>query len=83
MTKLLKERDFYKTSDLTLATVLSLYYPIEAIDRTNPDRVQFLFKREEGLEEVVEKYWRRELRVEPQAFFNQLRIIKARLYGER
>lgn len=83
MTKLLKERDFYKTSDLALATVLSLYYPIEAIDRTNLDRVQFLFKREEGLEEVVEKYWRRELRVEPQAFFNQLRIIKARLYGER
>lgn len=83
MTKLLKERDFYKTSDLALATVLSLYYPIEPIDRTNLDRVQFLFKREEGLEEVVEKYWRRELRVEPQAFFNQLRIIKARLYGER
>lgn len=81
--ELLKQNYFYKTSDFALAAVISLYYPIEAIDRKNPNKVQFFFKREEGLDELIEKYWRRELRIEPQAYFNQLRIIKARLYGER
>jgi hypothetical protein len=79
--KILKENDFYRTSDLALATTISLFYPIEAIDKQNPHKAYFIFKREEGLDELIEKYWRGELRVEPKTFFNQLRVIKARLYG--
>jgi len=81
-TEILKKKDFYRTADLALATAISLFYPIEAIDRQNPRKAQFLFKREGGLDELIESYWRGELKVEPQAYFNQLRIIKARLYGE-
>jgi hypothetical protein len=79
--KILKENDFYRTSDLALATTLSLFYPIEAIDKQNPRKAYFVFKREEGLDELIEKYWKGELRIEPKTFFNQLRVIKARLYG--
>lgn len=81
--KIIKQNDFYRSSDLALATLLSLYYPIEAIDRTDPSgKSYFLFKRDEGLDQLVEQYWRRELRVEPQTYFNQLKLIKARLYNE-
>jgi len=66
---------------LALATTLSLFYPIEAIDKQNPRKAYFVFKREEGLDELIEKYWKGELRIEPKTFFNQLRVIKARLYG--
>jgi hypothetical protein len=79
--EILKERDFYSTSDLALATTISLFYPIEAIDKENPRKAYFVFKREEGLDELIEKYWKGELRIEPKTFFNQLRVIKARLYG--
>jgi hypothetical protein len=79
--KILKENDFYRTSDLALATTISLFYPIEAIDKQNPRKAYFVFKREEGLDELIEKYWKGELRIEPKTFFNQLRVIKARLYG--
>jgi hypothetical protein len=79
--KILKEKDFYRTSDLALATTISLFYPIEAIDKQNPRKAYFIFKREEGLDELIEKYWKGELRIEPKTFFNQLRVIKARLYG--
>jgi hypothetical protein len=79
----LKLKDFYATSDLALATAISLWLPLEAIDKTNPTKAVFLFKRDENLDQLIEAYWRRELKVEPQAYFAQLKAIKARLYGER
>ena len=83
MTKeILKPEDIYATSDLALATVISLSHPIEEVDRLNPRRAEFLFRRTADLDRVVELYWKGLLQVEPQEFFNQLRIVKARLYGE-
>lgn len=82
-TKILHDNDFYKTSDLALTTAISLYYPLEAIDRQNPTKAEFIFKRDESLDKLIEGYWRGELMVNPQTYFNQLKIIKARLYGER
>ena len=73
----------YSTSDLALATAVSLFYPLEAIDRTNLSKAQFLFIRDENLDQYIEAFWRRELKVEPQAYFNQLKVLKSRLYGER
>lgn len=80
----LRVNDYWATSDLALATAISLFYPIEVIDRTtNPRKAQFLFKREgENLDQLIEAYWKNELKVSPLVYFNQLKIIKARLYGE-
>lgn len=78
-----KLKDYYKTTDLALATAISLWYPIEAIDRTNPNKAEFLFKREEGLDEVVEAFWKRALKVDALSYFNQLKVVKSRLYEER
>jgi hypothetical protein len=82
MTQHLSVNDFYTTSDLSLAAAISLWYPLESIDKRIPSKAQFLFKRDEQLDQLIESYWRGELRVSPQAYFNQLRVIKARLYGE-
>ncbi len=76
------QHDFYKTSDLALATVISLSHPIETIDKSNPRKAQFIFERNKNLDELIENYWRGSLKVEPQSYSNQLRIVKARLYGE-
>ena len=81
--KTLKTDDYYSTSDLALATAISLWYPIEAIDKTNPHKATFLFRRDEKLDELLELYWKRELKVEPQLYFQQLKAIKTRLYSER
>ena len=79
-TKALNQDNLYQTSDLALATVISLWYPIETIDRLSPQKAQFVFKSSNELDGLVEKYWRKEVKIEPQAFFQQLRILKARLY---
>ena len=70
----------YKSADLGLVTTLSLFYPIDFIDRTNPDKVIFNFKREVGLDELVANYWARRLQVEPQALLNQQKAIKTRIH---
>jgi len=80
-TEILKENNFYRTADLALTTAIYLFYPLETIDRQNPRKAQFLFKRDSQLDELIEGYWRGDLKVEPQAYFNALRVIKARLYG--
>lgn len=76
----LSVNEYFQTTDLSLAGVISLYYPLEFVDRTNFQKAQFVFKRDENLDKLVDSYWRSELSVEPQHYFAQLRFIKSRLY---
>lgn len=74
----------YQTQDLALATTLSLYFPLEGVEKLpNSQKSVFFFKRSNELEQLVEAYWKRELKVEPQMYFTQLRQVKARLYENR
>jgi len=73
----------YLTSDLALATTISLQFPIEDIDRTNPRKAVFVFRRSPELEKLVNSYFTNKFKVAPQVFFNQLRDVKARLYAEK
>lgn len=77
-----KYEEFYRCSDLPLVVVISLSHAIEEVDRQNPRRAEFLFRQSVELDQLVEAYWKGQLQVEPQRFFNQLRLVKARLYGE-
>jgi len=70
----------FSTTDLYLAVVLSVFFPIDSIDKSNPQKGVFTFKRQDGLDNVIEAYWRRELKIEPQSLFTQLKAIKTRLY---
>jgi len=81
--KIIEGEDYYRTPDLALATSISLFYPLEAIDKPpSSNRGFFLFKRSEQLDVLIESYHKREMRVEPATYFHQLRQIKSRLYGE-
>lgn len=82
-TETIKISELYSTTDLTTAVTLSLFFPIEAIDKTNPRNATFLFRRVDDFDQTLEAFWRRALKVEPQAFSNQLKAIKTRLYWEK
>jgi len=71
----------YKTSDLSLATTLSLYCPITDIEKQNPRKAEFIFERNQELDDLLDRYWKKELLVEPRTYFDQLKALKARLYG--
>lgn len=79
----LRTNKYYSTSQMSLACAISLLFPIEAIDRSNPSKVEFLFKREEGLDDVIESFWKREFKVDALGYFNQLKVLKSRIYETR
>ena len=75
--------DYLSTHDLGLASAAALFYPLESIDRNNPHKALFLFKKSKDLEDFVEAYWRGEIKVNPVAYFQQIKLIKTRLYERR
>jgi hypothetical protein len=79
--KKIKEKEYYRTADLALATAISLFFPIASIDKENPRKAYFIFRKDKALDAFLESYWHGELKVEPQGYASQLRVIKARLYG--
>lgn len=78
------DNQFYKIADLALVAVLLLFIPdsLEVVDRGNPYKVLFCFGKSPELDSLVKRYWSRELQVEPQAFFNQIKQVKVRIYAE-
>ena len=77
----MNDNSIYHTSSLSLATALSTYGNVCTIDFANPARAEFIFPQTTYLVELVDKYHRRELLVEPQTYFDHLKSIKSRLYG--
>lgn len=64
---------------MALAATIALFQPLVDIVFTSPSRAEFHFEQQPQTGELVEKFWSRSLCIEPQAYFSQLRIIKARL----
>ena len=74
-------QEFFRTADLALCGALCvLGFVVDEVDRVEARRSVFIFKNSIELEAAVSGYWRGELRVEPQAYFNQLKVLKARIY---
>ncbi len=70
----------YRTSDLACAAAVSLFIPLQGLDKLDPRRAQFIFKRTEKLDSLIDSFQRRELNVEPRAYFDQIKALKTRLY---
>jgi hypothetical protein len=77
----MNENDFFKTSDLPLAGCLYFFgYIIESIDKNDPARVEFSFQRDNELDELVQRYWSKQVQVEPIGFFYSIKELKTRIY---
>ena len=76
-----EQTKLYETTDLALISVILLFSPdsLEVVNRENSHRVVFGFKKSDKL---VERFWNRKLKIEPRAFFDGIKIAKARIYSE-
>lgn len=71
----------YLTSDLPLASALMCAgYKVENVDNNSP-RAVFTFVQNESLGDTVQEYFQGQMRVEPLAFFNNMRTLKRRIYN--
>jgi len=83
MEKPTKENDFFRSSDLNLIACAQLFgHQIEAMNRSNPEKIIFSIKRNDELDKLIEDFWSRSLRVEPVAYFESLKLVKSRIYQE-
>jgi hypothetical protein len=72
---------FFRTSDLALATAICVFgIAIESTEQADVKRTIFIFAKSDKLQDIVNRFWRGELQVEPQSYFNQLKILKTRIY---
>ena len=83
MTNKLNIGDFFSTTDLGVATVVSLYFPLHTIDKDNPRHAIFLFEKNPELSKLVEQLWQKKLLIEPLDLLGQLKMVKTRLYQEK
>lgn len=71
----------YNTSDLALAALLSLSFPIEKVVPISTSKVSFLFSHTAELKMLVDKYLQRKTIVEPQTYFAQIKWVKTQVYS--
>ena len=74
------ENNIFKSSDLSLVSAISLFYPIHAIDKKNPKKLIFFFKKDSNFDQLVESYWSGRLQVSPLTLLQNLKALKSRIH---
>lgn len=75
--------DFLFTFDLGAAASLATAgFELVSLDKSNPKKVRFIFRREARIENVVDDYWTDRLEVKARTFFDNLKMLKNRIYSE-
>lgn len=75
--------DTYKTNDTGLsATLMCLGFKVIELDKQNPKEVQFIFEESNDLQEYVQDYYLRQLKVEPNKLLSNLKLLKTRIYND-
>jgi hypothetical protein len=79
-----QNKKYINTSNFDLATVFSMHSPIQQVLWNEAHTAaSFGFLDTERLRDIENKFWKRELRLEPQAIFAFSRALKSRLYEEK
>ena len=52
------------------------------LDKVNPRKALFVFRKQDGIEDVVDAYWSDRLEVKARAYFDTVKMLKNRLYSE-
>lgn len=82
MNALMTSVPFSSRDWVLIATLSSLGFPIEAVEQDPQARTIFHIQRSDGLDDAIQRFWRRELRIEPQEFNQHMKLVKARMYDQ-
>ena len=82
MGKMPKEKDYFKSSDISMISAMLCYsYSIEKIERQNTGKAFFLIEKDEKLEDLIKLFFAHKLKVDPLSYFNFLKETKTRIYN--
>lgn len=75
--------DIFGTFDLGAAAALVLTgFDLLSLDKDNPKKMRFIFRKDPAIEEAVKQYWADSLSVEARGYFDTLKMLKNRIYSE-
>ena len=74
--------EIFSTSDLALAAAIASKYPIQSMDKSNPKKVVFIFCKDRDFDIYVERFYKGELPVDAQKYFQNLKSLKNRIYND-
>jgi len=78
----LTNQNEFSTFDLGLATVLiTLNYELLELEKSNPKKVRFIFKREKNIEQIMVDYFNDKIKLPTQTLFNNQKNLKNRIYS--
>lgn len=70
------------TYDIGLAAALvTLGYALWDVDKSNPKKSQFIFKRDGHIDKMINQYWDDKLTIPVRSFYDNLKMLKNRLYS--
>jgi hypothetical protein len=72
----------FTTYDLGVSTAfLCAGFKLISVDKENPRKALFIFKKEDGIESVADDYFSNRLDVKARSYFDHLKAIKNMLYS--
>ncbi|PIR12771.1 hypothetical protein COV49_04315 [Candidatus Falkowbacteria bacterium CG11_big_fil_rev_8_21_14_0_20_39_10] len=72
----------FTTYDLGCSTaLLCVDFKLLSIEKTNPKKALFVFRRKVGIEETANSYFADRLEVKARSFFDHLKALKNKLYS--
>lgn len=73
----------FSTYDLGLATALTtIGYKLVRLDKADSQKVKFIFKTDENINDTIASYWNDELKLPAQSLFNNQKMLKNRIYSD-
>lgn len=78
----LEGNQVFATYDLGCAAALTTAdFELLTLDRANPRKVQFIFRREIGIEKVADDFWADRLEQKSRSYWDNIKNLKNRLYS--
>lgn len=77
-----QNKSLYETQSLLLAaTILCFDIPLDSVDKTEDGKSVFAFPQTDKLRQIIELFWQKSLKIEPNSFWENTRFLKSRIYG--
>jgi len=76
------EQELYISTDISLSSaLLTMGYKLIAINKQNPTKAEFLFKPKLSIDDDIDLFWARQLKLDSRTYFENLKLLKNMLHS--
>jgi hypothetical protein len=75
------ENYFYSTDLGITATLISIGFELVSLDTANSQKVVFIIKKQPNIDELINEYFSNQLMVPARSFFENVKMLKNRIYN--